>query len=780
MKPSKSLRGKFIVTMLLVTGIVGIATLGVVALVSAQASAQQLATVRTHIEAGIRSKGRVLTENHALAMRTMVLDNAFLDMQRLVERAVQEDEDLVYGLYVNSDRQAIAYCQRGISCGAEKVVDKDVWRPLGILPDALLVKALSISGIHRLNEDLLEVAMPVQGEEQEIVGTIRYGLSTQRMQKALAQAQVDASNTLRRTLWLIGGIVGLSTLLGLMLSRFQAVRITRPVSALTSAARELASGNRSVRVDIASGDELEVLGGSFNRMVEDLDASYTQLEEMNRTLEQKVEDRTAELGRKNRDMRLVLDNVDQGFVTLQPDGTMAVERSRVVDEWFGATTEAMKFSDYMARHSRAFGLEFELAWDQVVCGYLPLEVTIDQLPRQLLLNQRTFSFRYLPFFKGSDLEGTLLVIADITERLAKERDDADQNELMQGFKRLMLDRSGFSSFLRDATEMIESICSTVEQDPVQLKRTLHTLKGNSAVMGLVVVARLCHALEDQLTDTGTMSEETLDELTTRWNNIMDHISSFVGRDKQRVIEVPQAEYAAMISRLSAESGRSDVLNELLSWQLEPVERAFERLAEQGRALAKRLDKGDLEVVIEGNGVRLDPDTWAPFFSSLVHVIRNSVDHGIEVPTERQTARKRAATLLFKAQAGEDCLIFELGDDGRGIDWKKIAAKAEARGIPHRTQRDLVEALLLDGISTKEEVSETSGRGVGMSAIFQRIEAMDGTLDVRSSPGKGTTWVIRFPWSPTAVPTVRMRRSSIPLRRVSLEPARRRVSLGPAS
>lgn len=769
MKASKSLRSKFIATLLLVTGLGGVATLVVVILMSAQASSQQLATVQFHIEEGIKSKGRVLTENHALAMRAMVMDNAFLDMQRLVERAVKEDDDLVYGIYINSEKAAIAFCQRGANCSAEKAVDREVWRQLGLAETSLVVNALSISRSQRLNDDLLEVATPIFGDEKEVVGTIRYGLSTRRMHAAVAQAQADARQRLNRSIGIIGGIVGLVMLMALVLSRIMAVRITRPLSELTKAAGELATGNRNVRVNIESGDELEALGASFNRMVEDLAASYGQLEEMNRTLEHKVQARTAELATKNRDMRLVLDNVDQGFVTLTADGTMAIERSKVVDDWFGANGHAVPFWDFIGPFSRAFSLEFRLAWSQVIEGFLPVEVTLEQLPRQLTLDHRTFSCRYIPLWKDGEFDGVLLVIDDISEKLAKEREEAEQNELMQGFKRLMLDRSGFSAFHREASTMVAAVCN--EATPLgQLKTTLHTLKGNSAVMGLVVVARLCHALEDQLGEVGAMSPETLEELEARWAKITEHIATFAGLDKHRVIEIPQVEYAAMIAKLSGQPAAGDVLNQLLSWQLEPVERAFDRLAEQGRALAKRLGKGDLAVVVEGNGVRLDPDTWTPFFSSMVHLIRNAIDHGIESTSDRTTNKKPGhGTLILRAEANTSSMTIEVGDDGRGIDWDTLARKAKAANLPHLSRQDLTNALMSGGISTKDNVSDVSGRGVGMHAVRQQVESMEGTIEVRSVKGKGTTWVIRFPWSPARVPTVRLRRSSIPAARRSLNP-----------
>ena len=368
-----------------------------------------------------------------------------------------------------------------------------------------------------------------------------------------------------------------------------------------------------------------------------------------------------------------------------------------------------------------------------------------------------------------------MVIADISERLAKEREDAEQSELMQGFKRLMLDRSGFTDFLQESSDAVHKICTGVlDADIPLLKRTLHTLKGNSALMGLVVVARICHALEDQLTEGGTLVEETLEELSARWNAIMEHIQTFAGGATQRVIEVPQTEYAAMLSRLSKSGTQTDVLNELLSWQLEPVSKAFERLGEQAKALAKRDGKGDIQVEIQTNGIRLDPDTWHPFFSELAHVVRNAVDHGLESPDERRVlAKTEHGALTFKAQATSNTLTFELGDDGRGVDWTAIAEKAKELGLPHGNAQELMQALVHDGLSTRAQATETSGRGVGMAALERRISAMGGQLDVHTGKGLGTNWVITFPWSPAHVPTVKMRRSSLPPRRASLGPSLKR-------
>jgi two-component system chemotaxis sensor kinase CheA len=744
---TKSLQGKFVRILLVVSCLMALATTSIVVLMSAQASSEHFAAVQGHIQDGIISKGKVLTQNHALALRSLTIDNAFLDMQRLVERAVRDDQDLVYGVFVNSDRVTLAKSKRGDPVDKPEPPDKESWRTLGLSEKELLVKTPSVSRVTRFGQDLVEVAVPVVSEEGEALGTIRYGLSTQRMHEALARAKHDSESRLWRSVLLMVVLVSAVAALGLVLSRAQAVHITKPVGELTRAAEALAGGNRNARVDISSGDELAVLGTSFNRMVDELNSSYQELEQMNRTLEQKVEARTAELALKNRDMRLVLDNVDQGFINLSPRGVMASERSAIVSQWFGPSDQSLPFWDYINHFSRSFAVAFRLAWSQIDDGFMPLEVCLSQLPEQLTQGSRTWSFRYLPFYQDGELEGVLMVVADVTDRLAREREEAEHGELMQGFKKLMLDRSGFTNFLRDASAMVAQIVSpSATADLPGLKRTLHTLKGNAGVMGLTVVAQLCHALETQLAEEASMTQRTLSELRSRWMAITSHVQTFVGTTGQRVIEVPEAEYAALVSKLSTTDQKSEVLRQLLSWQLEPAHKALSRLGEQAKSLGRRLGKGDIEVDVGGQDVRLDPQHWAPFFADLVHVIRNAVDHGLELPGERLSLGKPAhGSLQLKAKVDSDQLTFEVTDDGRGIDWGAIAERAKQLGLPHANQAQLLDALCADGVTTRGSASDISGRGVGMASFRERVRALSGRMEVRSAKGVGTSWFVRFKW-----------------------------------
>jgi len=753
--PRGSLRNKFIRTMLIVSSIIGGVTLAIVLFLSARTSAQHLRAIEASIEEGITSKGKVLTENHALALHGMVLDNAFLDMQTLLARAVSQDSDLVYGLFVNSEGEALALQTRSDPGGGVQATPaKDAWRDLGLEQKGLVQGKEDIRRAFRLGQEVVEVAEPVFGEDHEVLGTIRYGLSTRRMHQALSLAAAESKSQQVNSIALIGATVGLATLLGILLSRVQAVRITQPVQALTQAAIDLAGGERSVRVSINSGDELQVLGFSFNRMVEELSHSYRELEEMNRTLEHKVAERTVALAGRNRDMRLVLDNVDQGFVTLSMDGVMANERSAVVDRWFG-TGPGRTFWQYLFATSPDFALGFELGWDQLVADVLPYEVALEQLPARLNANGSSFSLRYIPLIKDERLEGVLVVVADITDRLQREREEAELTEMMEAFRRLMLDRAGFLAFSNEAAHMVELVCSATIVDGPVLRSTLHTLKGNAAQMGLKVVAQLCHALEDELaTGDGMKSQELLAQ---RWQALSEHVTQLVGDGGRNTMEVNATDYAALVNTLQRE-GKSAALSELLTWRLEPAARPLGRLAEQARALAVRLGKGDVDIDVQAGNVRLDPELYGPFFSDLVHLVRNAIDHGIESADERTASGKPATgKMTFKVQTRDNRISFEISDDGRGIDWTAIAKLGASLGLPSRTPAERLAILCRQGVTTRSDVSETSGRGVGMSAIKQRVDALHGRLEVDSSPN-GTKWTVVLPWAPEATAEQQMRRS----------------------
>ena len=128
------------------------------------------------------------------------------------------------------------------------------------------------------------------------------------------------------------------------------------------------------------------------------------------------------------------------------------------------------------------------------------------------------------------------------------------------------------------------------------------------------------------------------------------------------------------------------------------------------------------------------------FRNLVHLVRNAIDHGIETPEERARGGKApVGRLLITTLREASAFTVSVQDDGRGIDWDRVRALASERGLPASTPEELFAALASDGLSTRAQASEISGRGVGLGAVRQACEGLGGTFDIQSEPGSGTTF-----------------------------------------
>jgi len=437
--------------------------------------------------------------------------------------------------------------------------------------------------------------------------------------------------------------------------------------------------------------------------------------------------------------RQLLDNADQGFMSIDIHGNPGGEHSAVVEQWLGARPAEGGLVEWAAQADPIFAQWLELGLEALADDLLPVEVSLEQLPSELTAGDRTLQFEVRPMVT----EGRFLVIlTDLTEARAREAADVAERETARLVELLANDRAGVKHFVAEIRDRLDKL--QTESDRAVAMRELHTIKGNTALFGLDSLSSFVHGVEDRCMDTGEPpSREDLEAIESRWNRIIGRVRTFLGDGD--TIEVAESDLVDLHDALTQRAPYEQVAAMVARLREEPADQTLARIAEATRELAMRLDK-ELEVVCDGGGVYLPPQRWAPFFAVLPHLVRNAVDHGVESPEVRMEAGKEpVATLTLRIRLeSDDVLAVEVEDDGRGIDWDRVRAKAAEVGVAHATEADLHAAVFHDGLSTKQEVTEVSGRGAGSAAVKQEIDRLGGEIVVTSEQGKGTRVVCRAP------------------------------------
>ena len=193
---------------------------------------------------------------------------------------------------------------------------------------------------------------------------------------------------------------------------------------------------------------------------------------------------------------------------------------------------------------------------------------------------------------------------------------------------------------------------------------------------------------------------------------------------------------------------SDLQSTAMSMRMVPVRGAFQKMSRLVRDLAAGAGK-QVQLLLEGEETELDRNMVEKLGDPLVHMIRNSVDHGIETPDERIARGKPAqGTIRLSAAHQRGGIVIRLSDDGKGLDPERIRAKAVERGLIRgdagMEASEIVSLIFLPGFSTAEAVTDLSGRGVGMDVVRSNIEGLSGKIEVQSVPGEGTTFTILLP------------------------------------
>lgn len=234
--------------------------------------------------------------------------------------------------------------------------------------------------------------------------------------------------------------------------------------------------------------------------------------------------------------------------------------------------------------------------------------------------------------------------------------------------------------------------------------------------------------------------------------LLERLLQFKFEGQAATLMATLAETLERASRYSTELQRAT-----LATRMQPVGRLFQKFPRLVRELAKDLGK-DVELTIEGAETEVDRVVVDSLYDPLVHMLRNSLDHGVESPEDRLAAGKPAKSYIsLKAWQEANSVMIVLQDDGKGMDPVFLRSKAQQKGLisenAQLTNDECFQLVFLPGFSTKEVASSVSGRGVGMDVVKTAVEKNRGAIHIESALGKGTKFAIRLPIELSIVPTM---------------------------
>jgi len=258
----------------------------------------------------------------------------------------------------------------------------------------------------------------------------------------------------------------------------------------------------------------------------------------------------------------------------------------------------------------------------------------------------------------------------------------------------------------------------------------------------------------------TAGETTIRVDTARLDEIMNMVGELVlvrNRLDTLKAKLGDEEVATAVANLDVVT--SDLQNSVMKTRMQPVKKVFGRFPRVVRDLARSLKK-EIDLEMHGEDTDLDKNLVEALSDPMVHLVRNAVDHGIEMPDEREASGKlRRGTVILSAEQAGDHILLSIADDGKGMDPEVLRRKAVEKGMMDKEtaarldDKECYNLIFHAGFSTKTEISDVSGRGVGMDVVKTRIAQMNGLVEIDSLLGKGSEIIIKLPLTLAILPTL---------------------------
>lgn len=509
-------------------------------------------------------------------------------------------------------------------------------------------------------------------------------------------------------------------------------------------------------------------------VIAELEKAKIQLEDYSKNLEKKVEERTQEIFQLNRQMKALLDSLTQGFLMFNSEGECSKVYSGACQSLFEQPVEDQKVWEVFGFDSKKQE-SFKKWMTTLFSEMLPFEDLEPLGPKQLeYASGKILALDYYPLRDQGNIESVVVVATEITSLLLAQSQAKVEKEKADFILNLFQKKNQFAAFLAESEKLFTKVSSIFEETEwneelrSELLRYLHTIKGSAAIYSLSGIPEACHELEEQvkslslppLSEAVQKMDFEFEQMRLKFKDHQSQAALILGERfmmNEKWFEISSSKALSWIEHLQNPNPESLNLlrSELKGLWLEPAGRFFTPYADLVQQIAHRLGKKLRPLEIKDHDSMILAQDFADIFNCYVHVFRNAIDHGLETPEERLAAGKDEfgkMQVLIKAliKNGDEWLEIQVMDDGRGIPVNVLREKLIqknpdlADSFKEMSDYNIVQHIFDDQITTKNEVSELSGRGVGLHALKMAVEESGGWIHAVSQEGRGTLIAAQIP------------------------------------
>ncbi|MFT5661393.1 MAG: two-component system chemotaxis sensor kinase CheA [Sulfurimonas sp.] len=521
-------------------------------------------------------------------------------------------------------------------------------------------------------------------------------------------------------------------------------------------------------INIDTNDEFGQMAKSLKENIAVSAKLHEEINELNSSLEAKVEEKTKKV-------TTLLDNAGQGFLSFSCDLIIDDEYSKECEKLLGKGLAGKYIPDILFINNPTKQKFFQKTILEAcsIDSTLVQESILTLLPNEIILNRRALQLKY----KILENKKLMLIITNITAKKKLEKKVKKEQEVLKMIVEIIGESESFYDTKRDYENFIENYVDYIYSTKTSLNnineiyRVIHTFKGAFSQLYMSDIVKFLHSFETKIATMIKNNEHTNESLlellqstdfTSNLNKELEIIRTILGNDflnSQNILKINCVEISKLqtkihdvfteqrIDSLASKEIISHVSN-LSNQKLQHLLKPYTGLVQQ---LSLKLEKEIYEVEVLGDDKILVNEKYKPFIKSLIHIFRNSVDHGIEDQETRLINQKdEIGTISCSFSEDDDRIQIIISDDGIGIDKEKVLSKAIKENILTRAEAetindaDIYALIFHENLSTKSEVSEISGRGIGMNAVKVEADKLAGFIEINSQKNIGTTFVFNLP------------------------------------